>query len=139
MVDRRRLLDILSSLNNSLDDLERYRSTTTLEGLQHDRDRRNMVLHALFESIQAGIDVASVFVAEHRLPRPETYRDAFQLLENAGLLDDDLAQGLADLAGFRNVIVHAYMRLDLTLVHRALQEKSRFLFEFARWIADKVE
>jgi uncharacterized protein YutE (UPF0331/DUF86 family) len=53
-----RTLAHLRELNESLKDWQRYQSIS-LEDLKRDRDKRNMILHAILVSIQSAIDVAT--------------------------------------------------------------------------------
>lgn len=75
-----------------------------------------VVLH-LWQAIQVVIDLATSTCVRRGLGSPATYGDAFRLLVDAGVLDEDLGTRLARAAGFRNLLVHAYGRLDLTRVH----------------------
>ncbi|MFW5639204.1 MAG: type VII toxin-antitoxin system HepT family RNase toxin [Methanoculleus sp.] len=54
--------------------------------------------------------------------RPETYRESFAILCDEGLIPEDLSIQLSDLAGFRNVLVHIYCRLNLDEVYGVLQD-----------------
>ena len=121
MVRDEGILAHLRELDEAAGDWERYRSIT-LEDLMTDRDRRNMVLHALLVSIQASIDIANHLVAASSSRRPETYRESFTILCDEGLIPEDLGAQLSDLAGFRNVLVHLYCRLDLDEVYGVLQD-----------------
>lgn len=47
-------------------------------------------------------------VARGRLGLPQDSRDAFALLQQAGLLEGDLSLRLQRMVGFRNVVVHPY-------------------------------
>ncbi len=85
------------------------------------RDLRNMVLHALLVSTQAATDIANHLISERGLRRPANYREAFKILGEAGLISQDLAGKLSDLAGFRNVLVHIYWGLDMETVYDILQ------------------
>ncbi len=111
----------LRELDEAAEDWKRYRSIS-LADLKADRDKRNMVLHALLVSIQASIDIANHLVAANSTRRPETYRESFAILCDEGLIPEDLADQLSDLAGFRNVLVHVYWRLNLDEVYGVLQE-----------------
>ncbi len=53
-----RILSYLRELNDALTDWENYQGISVDE-LREDRDKRNMVLHALLVSIQAAIDIAT--------------------------------------------------------------------------------
>lgn len=89
-----------------------------------------MVLHALLVSIQASIDIANHLISEKGLRRPENYREAFKILGEAGVISDDLASRLSDLAGFRNVLVHIYWGLDMDAVYGILQNDREPLMIF---------
>ncbi len=115
------ILAHLRELDAAVSDWERYQSIT-LNALRIDRDKQNMVLHALLVSIQASIDIANHLIATSSSRRPETYRESFAILSDEGLIPKDLAIQLSDLAGFRNLLVHLYCRPDLDEVFVVLQD-----------------
>lgn len=78
MVRDEGILSHLWELDEAVGDWERYRSIT-LDELRADRDKRNVVLHALLVSIQASIDIANHLVAASSSRRPETYRESFAI------------------------------------------------------------
>ena len=75
-----------------------------------------VVLH-LWQAIQVVIDLATASCVRLGLGSPPTYGDAFRRLAEAGVLDPQLGTRLARAAAFRNLLVHAYGRLDLQRVH----------------------
>ncbi len=81
-----------------------------------------MINHLLLVSIQASIDIANHLIATSSSRRPETYRESFAILSDEGLIPEGFAIQLSDLAGFRNVLVHLYCRLDLDEVSMVLQD-----------------
>lgn len=124
-----RSLAHVREMDEALGDWERYMSIP-LERLLLDRDLKNMVLHALLVSIQASIDIANHLISEEGLRRPANYREAFQIIGEAELIDDDLAGELSDLAGFRNVLFHIYWGLDMEMVYHILQNDRKHLVKF---------
>ncbi|MFB3765501.1 MAG: DUF86 domain-containing protein [Methanotrichaceae archaeon] len=124
-----RSLAHMRELDEALDDWGRYQSIP-LESLLRERDLRNMVLHALLVSIQASIDIANHLISEKGLRRPANYRERFNILDTAGLISNDLAARLSDLAGFRNVLVHIYRGLDMDAVYGILQNDREPLLAF---------
>ncbi|AKB26869.1 hypothetical protein MSSIT_0150 [Methanosarcina siciliae T4/M] len=124
-----RILAHLRELDESQKDWERYQAIS-LKDLKRDRDKRNMVLHAMLVSIQAAIDVAAGLIVKEGLGKPTTYREAFEILGQAGLIPEELAEELSDLAGFRNVLVHIYWQLDLDQVYGVLQNDLKTLKSF---------
>jgi len=128
-----KLLQHLQEMDEALADWERYQKKVTLEQMQDDRDTRNMVLHAMLVSIQASIDIADHIIAKKGLRAPATYRETFEILAEASVIPGELAEGLADLAGFRNVLVHIYWRLDVRRAFEILQEGAPLLRRFGSY------
>ncbi len=81
-------------------------------------------------SIQAAIDISSHLISQNDLGKPATYRETFDLLARGGLIPEDLASELSDLAGFRNVLVHIYWDLNLDEIYNILQNDLKTLRAF---------
>ena len=76
----------------------------------------------LQRACEAAIDLAMHMVRVRRLGLPQESREAFTLLEQAGLLDAKTAERMRAMVGFRNVAVHNYQALSLPIL-RAILEK----------------
>lgn len=138
MFDKRGTTDHLRELEQAMSDWERYQSIS-LKELKTDRDKRNMVLHAMLVAIQATIDIANHLIAERSLRKPSTYRESFEILSDEGVIPTELANSLSDLAGFRNVLVHIYWGLDLDEVHGVLVSELKNLREFRERAVEEVK
>lgn len=78
------------------------------------------VEHTLQIAIQTALDVASHIVSDNRLGEPRTNRELFDLLGRHGWLPSPLVAVLRDMGGFRNVLVHGYAEVDVTVVRDIL-------------------
>jgi uncharacterized protein YutE (UPF0331/DUF86 family) len=96
--------------------LRELRQLARPEDIETDIREQRFVEHTLQLSIQAALDVASHIVSEERLGEPATNRDLFDRLARAGWLSRALADRVSNMAGFRNVLVHGYTEVDLTIV-----------------------
>ena len=94
-----------------------------------------VVLH-LWQATQTVIDLALSACLELDLGTPTSYADAFRRLAEAGRVPPDLASRLALAAGFRNVVAHAYDKLDMARVHRAATHGPDDLRAFLRIVRD---
>ncbi len=74
-----RVLSNLRELEESLADWKRYQRYS-LQDIKKDRDKSNMVLHAMLISVQSAIDIAYPLISLNALRRPGTYREAFDLI-----------------------------------------------------------
>jgi len=62
----------------------------------------------------------------------EGYGDIVEQLARQGILDEPLHHRLRGLAGFRNILVHDYLRLDPNRVEEALDKAPEDFDDFAR-------
>jgi uncharacterized protein YutE (UPF0331/DUF86 family) len=69
----------------------------------------------------------------------EGYQDIVEQLARQGILDSGLHQRLRGLAGFRNILVHDYLRLDPDRVLEALARAPEDFDDFARAIRRWLE
>jgi uncharacterized protein YutE (UPF0331/DUF86 family) len=100
------------------------------EAVARDVKEQRFVEHTLQVAIQAALDVASHVVSDERLGEPRTNRDLFVLLARRGLLPVELADQLSRMAGFRNVLVHGYLDVDLAVVADVLVNRLDDLLAF---------
>lgn len=88
-----------------------------------DRTRQDSILLNLQRACEASIDLAMYVVRVRRLGLPQESREAFSLLEQAGLLPAELARAMRAMVGFRNIAVHSYRELDLAIVRSIVHER----------------
>ena len=80
------------------------------------------VKYSLQEVIEACLDIANHVIASRELERAEEYSEMFEILGEEELLDEELADDLADMAKFRNLLVHRYGDIEYDELHRILAE-----------------
>jgi len=89
-------------------------------------------------AIQCCLDIGSHIIAIQGLERPEEYKDIFPILARAKILPEEFAKKIEGLAGFRNILVHDYLEIDLNLVYENIQGLDD-LEKFARYIVEYLE
>src|SRR5438477_13057847 len=116
------LVERLAELRRHLDHLSALRPRIAgRESLERDLSLHNDVLFSLLMISQAVIDVAGELSAR----RGERFEDYTQAVRNLGhdtRFTPELVRALERLPGFRNVLVHEYVALDLDRVVEALEE-----------------
>ena len=108
------------------------------DALRTDVREERFVEHTLQLAIQAALDAASHVVSDERLGEPRTNRELFTLLARAGWVDRRLAEQLGDMAGFRNVLVHGYDTVDLSVVADVVEHRLDDLVQFAEAIRRRL-
>ena len=101
------------------------------EAIDTDIREERFVEHTLQLAIQAAQDVASHIVSDERLGEPRTNRELFDLLVRAGWLSEADAAPLGNMVGFRNILVHGYGDIDLSVVRDVLENHVDDLLRFA--------
>jgi uncharacterized protein YutE (UPF0331/DUF86 family) len=112
------------------------RLPTRAEELVPASDASDAVVLHLWQATQTVIDLALSVCLELDLGTPTSYADAFRRLAAGGHVPADLASRLALAAGFRNVVAHAYDKLDMARVHRAAVQGPEDLRAFLRIVRD---
>lgn len=123
----------LENLREYVGYLKGYQSRT-IEDLKRDQTLRGAVERYLHLSAECVIDIAEIMISEIGLRKPEEYKESIDILGEAGIIPDEFAFKFSAVAGFRNILVHEYMKIDLAEVHRHLQKDLEDFERFAKYI-----
>ncbi|MCB8967610.1 MAG: DUF86 domain-containing protein [Ardenticatenaceae bacterium] len=128
------LLRKLLYLRQLLTDLAPYENATLAE-----IEAEHYKLERLFELLVA----AATDVLFHKLAEivvaPDSYREAFRMAGEHGLLPVDLAGRLQNAASMRNVLVHLYEDIDYQILHDSIQPALQDFSQFAAIFAKDLE
>ncbi len=103
--------------------MQQLHDLARLDDIDTDVREERFVVHTLQLAAQAALDVASHIVSDHKLGEPATNRELFDLLHAAGWITPDCAQVMGRLAGFRNLVVHGYERVNLGIVKDVVRHR----------------
>lgn len=62
--------------------------------------------------VEAAVNIAMHLCARLLRQAPATYAESFEMLAEHGFLPAELARRLAQMVGFRNLLVHGYEKID---------------------------
>lgn len=85
---------------------------------------------SLQRACEGAIDAAMHLVREHRLGVPQETREAFDFLEQARLIDPDLATRMRKMVELRNVMIHDYESLTHDVVHAIVSDRLDDFLQF---------
>lgn len=137
MVDADVLRRRLDALTSYLARLERFRSVPR-DTFVAEPDVHHLAERYLHLAMETVLDIANHLISDASLDAPETYRDAFAILARAGIVDPELARRLQLWAGFRSVLVRAYLAIDHGLAWDALTRDLGDLRAFAAIAAGRL-
>ncbi len=120
MVDEALILRKLADLSTYIRQISDFRSLSVDE-YESDWKTQRIVDRTLHIMIEMCIDIAGHLISDRRLRVPESYADGFRILNENGIVSDNLIEPLMKMAKFRNIIVHQYEKVDPEIVISILQ------------------
>jgi uncharacterized protein YutE (UPF0331/DUF86 family) len=98
------------------------------------------VKYRFIVSIEACIDVGEHIAASEGLRAPNDFADTFSVLAEGGFLQAESLPGLQDMARFRTLLVHGYLKVDdgrvVEILRTRLDDLDRFRSEVARSLVE---
>lgn len=83
-------------------------------------------------------DIGNHILAGYYKTSPEDYEEILDLLQKKGVLSKKLRERMKGLGGFRNILVHEYLKIDERKVYRELQtgltDLEDFISEVVKWM-----
>lgn len=86
-----------------------------------DFTRQDAAVLNLLRACEQAIDLANHLIKTRKLGIPNSSSESFSLLVDAGLIPDELGVGLEQMVGFRNRVIHAYQKTDISVVRKAIE------------------
>lgn len=100
--------------------------------------KQDSIILNIQRACEACIDIAMHIVAENSLGIPQNSRDAFEILNANGIIDENIAQKLKAMVGFRNIAVHNYQSINLKIVKEVIEKGLTDIQEFKKIILSAV-
>lgn len=136
-LDHDRIRQKMQDIHTSLERLNRLRAEGRDRFLA-DEDSQDIARSRLLSAIEAALNICFHITAKKLLKVPEDYGDCFSCLGQARLIDPALGERLADMARFRNRLVHLYWDIDYSAVYDIIENHLSDLQDFSAQIADML-
>jgi uncharacterized protein YutE (UPF0331/DUF86 family) len=99
-------------------------------GFADNHTRQDAAILNIQRACEAALDMGQHLIRRDKLGVPQSARDVFALLAQAGWIESSLAESLKRMVGFRNIAVHDYQSLQLPITVNII---TRHLDEFLRY------
>jgi uncharacterized protein YutE (UPF0331/DUF86 family) len=120
----------------------RARTPATAALLRDDQDALDLVSFNLMLCVQSAADIASHIVADEGWRPAVTLADAFERLQENGVITRPTADAMGKAAGLRNVVAHGYSGVDIGMVFaaasRGVADLEAFAAEVASWLRQRI-
>ena len=111
--------------------LRRIKEVTGLKPDSLDEmNKQDIFVLNLQRAVQAAIDLASHIIASEGLGVPDTIKDNFARLEQAGIVSKDLSKKMQSMVGFRNIAIHDYQAINVEILKTILVKHLKDLEDF---------
>ena len=127
----------LLALDSALRQLRKHQGRP-LEDQTLNLDEAWAVERGLQLCAQNALDIATHLAATAGHDVPD-YGAAIDRLADMGVLPGEFVSRFRGVAGFRNVIVHAYLDVDVAAVHRLLNDRLDDFAVFARHVSAYID
>jgi len=109
------------------------------EEIEKDKILIGSIVWYLYVAVQGSIDLALKVISLLNLRTPESYSDAFEILEEEDILPRSLVEKLVTMVRFRHVIAHAYAKIDLRKIYKILHENLNDIEEYIRCLKERLK
>ncbi len=103
-------------------------------GFMDSLTRQDAAILNIQRACEAALDMGQHLIRRERLGVPQSARDVFDLLAQAGWVDKVMAEKLKRMVGFRNIAVHDYQALQLPIVISIIEKHLDDFLDYSRAI-----
>ena len=128
------ILSKKSSLERCIAQARAYYGHPSQEIFEKDFIRQDAIAINLQRAMELAIDLANHLIKEKKLGLPKESKESFALLERAEIISTDLSKKLQGMVGFRNILVHEYQKLELSVMIDVIENRLGDLADFSALI-----
>ena len=125
----------LKHLKRLIKQAGKYKKMVDRKRFLTDQMAQDAICKVLQSTIEACLTIGEMIIAENDLSKPEKNDDIFDILVEANIYPRSFAEKLWGTGGFRNVLVHNYVTLNLDLVYDNLEKGIPMFKKYAQYIA----
>jgi uncharacterized protein YutE (UPF0331/DUF86 family) len=104
-------------------------------------DALDLVSFNLFLAVQICVDLATHLISDESWEPAATNREAFERLEERGVISHETVRALRQAIGLRNIVAHGYGGIDPAQIHAAattgLPDLEGFAAELSAWVEER--
>ena len=94
--------------------------------------RQDAAILNIQRACEAALDMGQHVIRREKLGIPQSARDVFNLLAQAGWIELALAENLKRMVGFRNIAVHDYQAIQLPIMVAIIEKHLDDFLQYSR-------
>ncbi len=138
------LLEMNDIILNKKESIERcvknariYYSISSEVPFEKDYFKQDAIAINIQRACEQSIDLANYIIKKKKLGLPKASRESFSILVENNIIDSVLSSNLQRMVSFRNILIHEYKKLDITLMKDVIENHLNNLIEFTNIILRK--
>jgi uncharacterized protein YutE (UPF0331/DUF86 family) len=137
-LDRETICRRLHALEGYAAELDRLAATVPRQQFTDQISSQWAIEHGLQLAIECVLDVGSHLIAAESLGAPQSYREVIEILGTRCVLPADFVAKVQGMPGFRNILIHDYLAVDLDVVWQMLHDGPAQFREFIGYVAAHI-
>lgn len=103
-----------------------------------DYDAQDVVILNLTRAVQLSVDIATHILTTTNQPVPSTMEETFVSLERINIITPEIADNMKKSVGYRNVAVHNYDDIDLSITYDIASHHLNNFKDFIRHVLNSI-
>lgn len=124
-------LDELRKYLGYLKELQRYSKKDVLDKWHV----YGLIERYLHLAIECSLSLGEQIISNHGFRLPDDYKDVIYILAENKVIPKKFAQEISGMAGFRNILVHGYAKINRERVYEHLHKDTKKLKKLAEYLA----
>jgi len=104
---------------------------------EKDHFKQDAIAINIQRACEQSIDLANHIIKREKLGLPKASRESFSLLADNNIIPLNMAINLQKMVGFRNILIHEYRKLDITLMIDVIKNHLDNIIDFTTIILKK--
>ena len=121
-IDKERILKLIGEIEKALTVLTEFAGKEEA-AILGDLKALGSIKYYFITAIEACIDICNHITSKERWGVPDSYSNCFDLLRENNILDKEFSKKMANMAKFRNALVHLYWKIDDEKVYEFLHSE----------------
>ncbi len=128
------VLNKKESIERCIRQIRIYYASPSHMPFEEDHFKQDAIIVNLLRATEQVIDMANHVIKKRKLGLPKESIESFEILAKAQVIPDELARKLRGMVGFRNILVHEYQQLDMTILVDVIQHRLDDLILFSNHV-----
>lgn len=138
MIDYKSIATRLDKLNEYVKYLKSYQKIT-LAQLKKDYTLQGAVCRYFQLTVECVTDIGELLISSLGLRKPKDAKEVIIILGENKIISSRFTKRFASVTGFRNILVHEYVKLDISKLYQHLRNDLEDFDTYARYIVKFIE